>query len=114
MPDIFLPDQKELHFFDEKLDFSNYQGLGNPDQRVCHDMNSSASWRWYHRQFKTNERYKSVTVKPFLGEKNGSAFGTEKGHILSACFTNSQARIVALLAIRNESPYLVRRINTTP
>ena len=49
-----------------------------------------------------------IPVKPFLGENNGSAFGTEKGHILSACFTNSQARIVALLAIRNESLYLVR------
>jgi lipopolysaccharide transport system ATP-binding protein len=33
---------------------------------------------------------KAVTVKPFLGEKNGIAFGTEEGHILSACFTNSQ------------------------
>lgn len=33
---------------------------------------------------------KAVTVKPFLGGKNGIAFGTEEGHILSAWFTNSQ------------------------
>lgn len=33
---------------------------------------------------------KAVTVKPFLGEKNGIAFGTEEGQILAACFTNSQ------------------------
>lgn len=33
---------------------------------------------------------KRVTVKPFLGEKNGIAFGTEEGQILSASFTNSQ------------------------
>ena len=33
---------------------------------------------------------KAVTVKPFLGEKSGIAFGTEEGHILSACFTDSQ------------------------
>jgi glycosyltransferase involved in cell wall biosynthesis len=32
----------------------------------------------------------AVTVKPFLGEKNGIAFGTEEGQILAACFTNSQ------------------------
>jgi lipopolysaccharide transport system ATP-binding protein len=34
---------------------------------------------------------KAVTAKPFLGEKNGIAFGTEEGHILSACFTNSHS-----------------------
>lgn len=32
---------------------------------------------------------KGVVAKPFLGEGKGIAFGTEEGHILSACFTNN-------------------------
>lgn len=32
---------------------------------------------------------KRVSSKPFLGENKGIAFGTEEGHILSACFTNN-------------------------
>ncbi len=31
-----------------------------------------------------------VTRKPFMGEHEGIAFGTEEGHISAACFTNTQ------------------------
>jgi hypothetical protein len=53
---------------------------------------------------------KAVTVKPFLGEKNGIAFGTEEGHILSACFTNSNGLFSSYIKgeeieVRLESKY---------
>lgn len=31
-----------------------------------------------------------VTRKPFMGEQDGMAFGTEEGHISAACFTNTE------------------------
>ncbi|MGB5217988.1 MAG: ATP-binding cassette domain-containing protein [Smithella sp.] len=50
--------------------------------------------RYYMDMRDEQRRYaaagKHITVKPFLGEKNGIAFGTEEGQILSASFTNSQ------------------------
>src|SRR4030042_2418113 len=54
---------------------------------------------------------KAVTVKPFLGEKNGIAFGTEEGHVLSACFTNSQGLFSSYIMgeeidVRVEAKYL--------
>jgi lipopolysaccharide transport system ATP-binding protein len=33
---------------------------------------------------------KSVMLKPFVGKNHGMAFGTEQGHVVSACFTNSR------------------------
>lgn len=50
-PGVFLPAQKELHFFDERPDFSGYQGLGKPGQRKYFDPNDAAAWPWYQAQF---------------------------------------------------------------
>lgn len=54
---------------------------------------------------------KRVTVKPFLGENNGIAFGTEEGQILSASFTNSQGLFSSFMKgerieVRVEAKYL--------
>ncbi len=57
-PDIFLPAQKELHFFDEKPDFSAYEGLGNPGQRPYYDMGSADHWNWYREQFEPGLKHK--------------------------------------------------------
>jgi len=51
-PDIFLSATKELHFFDEKRDFSTYTGIGHIGERFLYDMNSLSHWRWYVRQFR--------------------------------------------------------------
>lgn len=50
-PDIFLPEAKELHFFDEEPDLTGYLGLGRPGRPFYHDLNSSEDWQWYRRQF---------------------------------------------------------------
>ncbi|HTY13924.1 MAG TPA: sulfotransferase domain-containing protein [Candidatus Omnitrophota bacterium] len=50
-PSIFLPEQKELHFFDEKPDFESYQGIWNPVRPQYHDLASGAEWRWYLARF---------------------------------------------------------------
>jgi lipopolysaccharide transport system ATP-binding protein len=52
-----------------------------------------------------------VALKPFLGNDDGIAFGTEEGCILSACFTNSQGMFSSFLhgeeiEIRLKTKYL--------
>jgi hypothetical protein len=65
-PEIFLSAQKELHFFDEKPDFSDYEGLGNPGQPFYYDMKSSTHWLWYQEQFKQGSDYKARgEITPF-------------------------------------------------
>ncbi len=54
---------------------------------------------------------KHMTAKPFLGEKNGIAFGTEEGRILSASFTNSQSLFSSYITgeeieVRAEAKYM--------
>jgi hypothetical protein len=50
-PDVYVPEVKELHFFDEQRDFGGYTGIGEPDQRVCYDMTSVSHWNGYLRHF---------------------------------------------------------------
>lgn len=57
-PDIFLTSQKELHFFDEKPDFTGYQGLGKPGRPYYYDMESRKDWQWYEKQFEAGVAYK--------------------------------------------------------
>lgn len=52
---VFLPAQKELHFFDEKPDFSNYEGIWKPVRPCYYNMNSAADWRWYLGQFQESQ-----------------------------------------------------------
>lgn len=51
-PGIFLPEAKELHFFDEPPDLGGYDGLGHPGRPRYFDPESRADWRWYRRQFR--------------------------------------------------------------
>jgi hypothetical protein len=55
-PDIFLTSQKELHFFDEKPDFSGYEGVWNPLRQHYYDLDSATDWLWYLRQFGSSEK----------------------------------------------------------
>jgi hypothetical protein len=50
-PDIFLPQIKELHFFDERPDLRGYEGEGRPGRPFYYDMDSAEDWGWYRRQF---------------------------------------------------------------
>ena len=80
-PDIYLPAVKELHFFDEKPDFSDYQGLGNPGRRFYYDLNSPAHWRWYQKQFKRGADVKARgEITPFYATLSAQrvAFIAEK------------------------------------
>ncbi len=56
-PEVFLPEVKEVHFFDEPPDLSGYEGVGKPGRPFYHDMASRSEWRWYLRQFRPGRRF---------------------------------------------------------
>ena len=84
-PEIFMTAQKELHFFDEKPDFSDYAGLGNPGRPLYYDMNSPAHWRWYSQQFKEGKKQKAKgEITPFyatLSEKRIELIAKKLPHL---------------------------------
>jgi len=55
--EIFISAQKELHFFDEKPDISDYNGFGNLGKRNYRDMSSPMDWQWYQMQFEKGKNY---------------------------------------------------------
>jgi hypothetical protein len=64
--DIYASATKELHFFDERPNYTGYQGIGSPDQRFYYNLNSTSHWRWYKRQFKQAENANIVgEITPF-------------------------------------------------
>jgi hypothetical protein len=70
-PDVFSSAQKEPHSFDEKPDFSTYEGVGNPGPRFFYDMNSSAHWRWVEEQFKPGEEHQiKGEITPFYATRS--------------------------------------------
>lgn len=65
-PEIFMSKQKELHFFDEKPDLSDYEGLGKPGRPFYYDMNSRAHWHWYAKQFRKGKNQRiSGEITPY-------------------------------------------------
>ncbi|MFA5114041.1 MAG: sulfotransferase [Candidatus Margulisiibacteriota bacterium] len=94
-PGIYLPAQKELHYFDEKPDFSDYQGLGKKwmGKRPYYDMNDRADWLWYQEQFKAGWDHKiRGEITPFYATLSDQRV---------ACMADKLSALKLIYIIRN-------------